>query len=202
MDQIKILNKIIERTETISSEYKEVEHYYVYATFFFDGNFYIGSRVCQSTPENDVNYIGSYKDKEKYQDGEKVIIKTFTSEREMIYCETSLIQEFKNHPKCINVNSTPRTHSKVHKTPDYVSSKDLRDMYGFSSPTTLCNWILLAGIDRVKIGRSYYIKKDDVSKLDELSDFIKSGNGYETYLKSKGKNSDEVKTMLSKIRGF
>lgn len=202
MDQIKILNQILEKTETISSEYKEVEHYYVYATFFFDGNFYIGSRVCQSTPENDVNYIGSYKDKEKYKDGEKVIIKTFTSEREMIYCETSLIQEFKNHPKCINVNSTPRVHSKVHKTPDYVSSKDLRDMYGFSSPTTLCNWIFLAEVDRVKIGRSYYIKKDDISKLDELSEFIKSGNGYESYLKSKGKDCSEIKSMLSKIRGF
>ena len=202
MDQIKILNQIVEKTETIYSEYKQIEYYYVYATFFSDGNFYIGSRVCKTTPENDVNYIWSYKDKEKYQDGGKVIIKTFTSECEMIYCETSLIQEFKNHPKCINVNSTPRVHSKVHKTPDYISSKDLRDRYGFSSPTTLCNWIFLAEIDRVRIGRSFYIKTDDVSTLDELSEFIKSGNGYENYLKSRGKSSDEVKTMLSKIRGF
>lgn len=202
MDQIKILNQIVEKTEAICSEYKETEYFYVYATFFFDGNFYIGSRVCKTTPETDVKYIGSYKDKEKYKEGEKVIIKTFTSEREMIYCETSLIQSFKNHPKCINVNSTPRVHSKANKTPDYISSKDLRDMYGFSSPTTLCNWIFLAEVDRIKIGRSYYIKKDDVSKLDELSEFIKSGNGYESYLKSKGKTCNEVKLMLSKIRGF
>jgi len=202
MDQIKILNQIVEKTESISCEYKRVEYYYVYVTFFSDGNFYIGSRVCKTTPETDVNYIGSYKDKEKYQDGEKVIIKTFSIECEMIYCETSLIQEFKNHPKCINVNSTPRVHSKVHKTPNYVNTKDLRDMYGVSSPSTLCNWIFLAGIDRVRIGRSYYIKTDDVSTLDELSEFIKSGNGYENYLKSKGKSSDEVRTMLSKIRGF
>jgi regulatory protein YycI of two-component signal transduction system YycFG len=202
MEQIKILNEIIKETEIISSEYKQVEYYYVYATFFFDGNFYIGSRISRTTPETDVKYIGSYKDKELYKDGEKVILKTFSSESEMIYYETSLIKKFKDHPKCINVNTTPRTCTKVYSSKDLISSKDLRTMFGFSSASTLCNWIHLTGIERVKMGRSYYVSSNDVNKLNELSNYIKSGNGYESYLKSQGKTDNEIESILSKIRGI
>jgi len=200
MHEIKLLNKIQSELNNIETDYTPLSNYYVYVTFFENGDFYIGSRECPCKPEDDVNYFGSYKNQEDYQNGEKVILKTFSNENEMIYYETSLIQKFKSHQNCINVNSSPRVSSKNNNS-ELFKTTDLMKNYGFSSPTTLGNWCILSEVNRFKIGKFFYVNKEDKEKLDELSTYMKSGYGYEHYLKSKGKSQEEIKTIVSQIKG-
>ncbi len=201
MSQIKILNEILKELNVIKKEYFQITYYYVYVTFFSNGNFYIGSRECNCNPEEDVNYIGSYKDKNNYE-GEKVILKIFHNENEMTFYETSLIQKFKSHLNCINANSSPRVCSRNKIQNNVFKTTDLMQIYGYSSPTTLSNWCIVAEISRFRQGKYFYITDEDKTKLDEVSNFIKSGYTYEDYLKSRGKSNEEIKSIIAKVKGL
>jgi hypothetical protein len=200
MKEIEILNEILTEINNIQEEYKQIMYYYVYVIFFPNGNFYIGSRQCDCKPDEDKKYTGSYTDKTN-GDGKKVILKIFSNENEMIFYETNLIQKFKLHLNCININSSPRVcgnnklNSKVFKT------TDLMQIYGYTSPTTLSNWCIIAEINRFRQGKYFYVSNEDKLKLDEVSNFIKSGYTYEDYLKSKGKTKEEIKGIVSKVKG-
>lgn len=199
MHQIKLLNQIQSELNGIETEYAPLSNYYVYVTFFENGDFYIGSRKCPCKPEDDVKYFGSYKNQEDYQNREKVILKTFSNENEMIYYETSLIQKFKHHENCINENSSPRAGSKTN-TSNIFKTTDLMKSYG-TKKSSFSNWCALSEVNRFKIGKFYYVNKDDKEKLDELSNYMKSGYSWEYYLKSKGKSQEEIKNLISKIKG-
>ena len=200
MNQIEILNKIQNKLKELKDEYQPLKYYYIYLIFFSNNNFYIGSRISNSIPENDVNYNGSYKNSSEI--GTKLILKTFSNENEMIFYETNLIEKFKNHPNCININSTPRTCSDNNTVENLFNTKHFLTTYGVSSPTTLTNWCKLLGIKKIKKGRWFYITKKDKDKLDELSRYIKSGYTYEKYLIEKGVCSEDIKCILQKIRGI
>ena len=51
MKEIEILNQILIEMNSIQKEYKQILYYYVYATFFPNRNFYIGSRQCECKPD-------------------------------------------------------------------------------------------------------------------------------------------------------
>lgn len=201
MKEIEILNEILTEISKIQEEYEQITHYYVYVTFFPNGNFYIGSRQCPCNPNEDEDYIGSYKDKSN-SEGKKVILKIFHNENEMTFYETSLIKKFKYYSSCINVNSSPRVCSSNEIQNDVFKTTDLMKIYGYSSPTTLSNWCIVAEISRFRQGKYFYITDEDKTKLDELSNFIKSGYTYEYYLKSRGKSNEEIKSIILKIKGL
>ena len=200
LTQIKILNELSIELNNIKSQYCPLTYYYIYVTFFSNGNFYIGSRKCNITPEDDISYLGSYTDKTNH-DGEKVILKIFSNENEMIFYETSLIQKFKSYDNCINVNSSPRTSSPTKLTSNIFNTRDLMQIYGYSSPTTLTNWCIIANVIRFRQGKYFYITDEDKLKLDELSNYIKSGYTYEDYLKTKRIPEDEIAKLILKVKG-
>lgn len=200
MKEIEILNEILKELNLIKKKYTQITYYYVYVTFFSNGNFYIGSRQCTCNPEEDINYIGSYANKNNFN-GKKFILEVFSNENKMIFYETELIQKFKSHSNCINISSSPRVCNN--KLQDGVfSTQDLMKIYGCSSSTTVSNWCLIAEITRVREGKSFIITYKDKEKLDELSNFIKSGYTYVKYLKSKGKTDEEIQPIISKVKGL
>jgi hypothetical protein len=201
MKEIEILNEILTEMSIIQGEYKQITYYYVYVTFFPNGNFYIGSRQCDRKPNEDKKYIGSYKDKSN-NDGEKIILKTFLNVNEMTFYETNLIQKFKSYPNCINVNSSPRVCNNTNLNSKSFKTTDLMQIYGYSSPTTLSNWCIIAEINRFRQGKYFYVSNEDKLKLDEVSNFIKSGYTYDDYLKTKGKSKEEIKSIISKVKGL
>jgi hypothetical protein len=201
MKEIEILNQILIEMNNIREEYKQITYYYVYATFFPNGNFYIGSRQCECKPDEDGKYTGSYKDKSN-GDGTKVILKTFSNENEMTFYETNLIQKFKSYSNCINVNSSPRVCNNINLNNKVFKTTDLSNIYGYSSPTTLSNWCIIAEVDRFRQGKYFYVSNEDKLKLDDLSNFIKSGYTYEDYLKSKGKTKEKIRSIVSKVKGL
>jgi hypothetical protein len=201
MKEIEILNEILIEMNIIQEEYKQMMYYYVYAIFFPNGNFYIGSRQCDCKPDEDKRYTGSYKDKSNC-DGKKVILKTFSNENEMTFYETNLIQKFKSYSNCINVNSSPRVCNNIDLNNEVFKTTDLANIYGYSSPTTLSNWCIIAEVDRFRQGKYFYVSNEDKLKLDEVSNFIKSGYTYEDYLKTKGKSKEEIKSIVSKVKGL
>jgi hypothetical protein len=199
MKEIEILNEIFIEIDKIQEEYKQITHYYVYITFFSNGNFYIGSRQCSCNPNEDENYIGSYKDKSNY-DGKKFILKIFSNENKMTFYETNLIQKFKSYSNCINVNSSPRVcSSNIKLNSEFFNTEDLKKIYRRGN-STLTNWCIIAEIDRFKQGKYYCVSNEDKLKLDELSNFINSGYTYTGYLETKGKSREEIKNIISKQR--
>jgi hypothetical protein len=200
MKEIEILNEILMEMNIIQEEYKQIMYYYVYAIFFPNGNFYIGSRQCDCKPDEDKKYTGSYTDKSN-GDGKKIILKTFSNENEMTFYETNLIQKFKSYSNCINVNSSPRVCNISKLNSKVFNTKDLKQIYGYSSPTTLSNWCIIAEINRFRQGKYFYVSNEDKLKLDEVSNFIKSGYTYEDYLETKGKSKEEIKSIVSKVKG-
>jgi hypothetical protein len=201
MTEIKILNEILIEMNIIQEKYNQIMYYYVYAIFFPNGNFYIGSRQCDCRPDEDKKYTGSYTDKSN-GDGEKIILKTFLNENEMTFYETNLIQKFKSYSNCINVNSSPRVCNNNKLNSEVFKTTDLMQIYGYSSPTTLSNWCIIAEINRFRQGKYFYMNNEDKLKLDEVSNFIKSGYTYEDYLKSKGKSKEEIKSIILKVKGL
>jgi hypothetical protein len=201
MTEIKILNEILIEMNIIQEKYNQIMYYYVYAIFFPNGNFYIGSRQCDCRPDEDKKYTGSYTDKSN-GDGEKIILKTFLNENEMTFYETNLIQKFKSYSNCINVNSSPRVCNNNKLNSEVFKTTDLMQIYGYSSPTTLSNWCIIAEINRFRQGKYFYMNNEDKLKLDEVSNFIKSGYTYEDYLKSKGKSKEEIKRIILKVKGL
>lgn len=200
MKEIEILNEILIEMNMIQEEYKQMMYYYVYAIFFPNGNFYIGSRQCNCKPDEDKKYTGSYKDKSNY-DGKKVILKTFSNENEMTFYETNLIEKFKSYSNCINVNSSPRVCNNIDLNNEVFKTTDLMNTYGFSSPTTLSNWCTIAEVNKFRRGKYFYVSNKDKLKLDEVSNFTKSGYTYEDYLKTKGKSKEEIKSIILKVKG-
>jgi len=201
---VNIINEIFSEVKNISARYNKIKNYYVYVTFFDDGYFYIGSRICECKPEEDVSYFGSYKNK-NYFNPNKVIIKEFFDESEMIFCENSLIEKYLNNVYCINQNKVPRALSNHTSNNNVlieglIYTKELMSEYK-CGPSTMSNWCRVAEIDRIKIGKKFYIKNEDKKQLDELNDYLKSGYGYIDYLKSKNKNFDETKKIISIVKG-
>jgi len=201
MKGIEILDEILTEMNIIQEEYKQILYYYVYAIFFPNGNFYIGSRQCKCKPDEDKKYTGSYKDKSN-GDGKKIILKTFSNENEMTFYETNLIQKFKSYSICINANSSPRVCTNINFNNEVFKTSDLANIYGYTSSSTLSNWCVIAEVNRFRMGKYFYMNNEDKLKLDELSNFIKSGYTYEDYLKTKGKSNEEIKSILSKVKGL
>jgi len=65
------------------------KYFYVYYSYEEFGIGYIGSRICDCLPEQDVNYFGSYRDK-NFNPTNKIIIETFDNNIDMLKSEIIL----------------------------------------------------------------------------------------------------------------
>lgn len=65
------------------------KYFYVYYSYEEYGRGYIGSRVCDCLPENDVKYFGSYKDK-FFKPNQKIILEVFDNVEKALEAECVL----------------------------------------------------------------------------------------------------------------
>ena len=65
------------------------KHFYVYYSYEEYGRGYIGKRECKCLPEEDLSYLGSYKDK-TFKPTQKIILETFESVEEALEAECVL----------------------------------------------------------------------------------------------------------------
>jgi hypothetical protein len=69
------------------------EYYYTYYSYEEWGRGYIGSRGCKCTPEKDIKYFGSFKDK-TFKPKYKIILKGNYNTREDAYADEIILQQF------------------------------------------------------------------------------------------------------------
>jgi hypothetical protein len=68
---------------------KNKKHFYVYYSYESWGRGYIGKRECWCTPEEDIKYFGSFRDK-TFKPTEKIILETFDSLEKVLQAEILL----------------------------------------------------------------------------------------------------------------
>ena len=69
------------------------EYHYVYYSYEEYGRGYIGSRTCNCSPEKDIKYFGSFKDK-KFKPTQKIILKDDYTIREEAYADEIILQKY------------------------------------------------------------------------------------------------------------
>lgn len=68
------------------------EYYYTYYSYEEWGMGYFGSRGCKCLPEEDINYFGSFSDK-NFKPTQKIILKGDYATREEAYADEIILQE-------------------------------------------------------------------------------------------------------------
>lgn len=123
-----------------------MKHFYVYYSYEEYGRGYIGKRECECFPEKDVNYFGSFHDK-NFNPTQKIILETFNSVEEALEAEIILHDfyevdknpHFANRAKqtstkfycCLNGKNNPM-YGKIgeeHPAYGYRHSKDVLQMF-------------------------------------------------------------------------
>ena len=123
-----------------------MKHFYVYYSYEEYGRGYIGKRECDCLPEKDVNYFGSFHDK-NFNPSQKIILETFDSVEEALEAEIILHNfyevdknpHFANKAKqtstkfyyCLNGKNNPM-YGKIgekHPAYGYRHSKDVLQMF-------------------------------------------------------------------------
>jgi hypothetical protein len=66
-----------------------LKYFYVYYSYEEYGRGYIGSRICNCLPENDIKYFGSFKDR-SFNPTQKIILETFDNNIDMLNSEVLL----------------------------------------------------------------------------------------------------------------
>jgi hypothetical protein len=69
------------------------EYYYTYYSYEEWGRGYFGSRKCYCLPEEDINYLGSFKDK-TFNPKHKIILRSDYTTREEAYTDEIILQEY------------------------------------------------------------------------------------------------------------
>jgi general stress protein YciG len=85
------------------------EYYYTYYSYEEWGRGYFGSRGCECLPEEDINYLGSSKDK-TFKPKYKIILKDDYATREEAYADEIILQE---HYKVVE---NPHFANKAYQT--------------------------------------------------------------------------------------
>ena len=65
------------------------KYFYVYYSYEEYGRGYIGKRECKCTPEKDIRYFGSFKDK-TFKPTQKIILNVFDNVEEALEAECAL----------------------------------------------------------------------------------------------------------------
>lgn len=99
------------------------KYFYVYFSYEEYGRGYIGSRVCDCFPEEDIKYFGSYRDK-TFNPTKKIILETFNSVEEALAAECALHDFYE-------VDKNPHFANKAKQT----SKKFYHRSFGENNPS-------------------------------------------------------------------
>ena len=94
------------------------EYYYTYYSYEEWGRGYFGSRRCECLPEEDIKYLGSFKDK-TFNPTQKIILKDDYATREEAYMDEIILHD------CYDVANNPHfaNQAKATSTRFYVSKE-------------------------------------------------------------------------------
>lgn len=189
------LKKIIEDVDHFKKQFANRKYFYLYLIFYPDGSYYLGSRVSNCYPIVD-DYMGSSKYKKP--DGKKYILDTFSTQDELNYAETLMIRKYKDDPKCINENSTPKSLSYNSNNKKYYCRKELAEMFK-RKPSTIWNAFQILDID-TRISKNQIVLLED--RLDEFKDYfmqLDSGVTISQYLEGKNLSEKEIEERMFRI---
>jgi len=147
------------------------KYFYVYYSYEEFGRGYIGSRVCDCLPENDIKYFGSYRDK-TFKPNQKIILETFDNVEEALEAECALHNFYE-------VDKNPHFSNKAKQT----SSKFYHRSFGENNPSKRDD--VRKKIKLRKLGENNPAKRPEVRK--KISDAAKNR-----------KASEETKKKMSK----
>ena len=99
------------------------KYFYVYYSYEEFGRGYIGSRVCNCLPKEDIKYFGSYRDK-TFNPKQKIILETFDSVEEALGAECALHNFYE-------VDKNPHFANKAKQT----SKKFYHRSFGENNPS-------------------------------------------------------------------
>ena len=164
-----------------------MKYFYVYYSYEEYGRGYIGKRECICTPEEDIKYFGSFKDK-TFKPTQKIILETFDSKKEALEAEILL-------HKFYNVKDNPHFANRANQSSSraYKSFKISDDSYCKNFKKV------------VKESRSYsqVIKKLNLkingSSLNRVKDYIKLLNLETSHFTTSNWNSGKINDEDLKI---
>jgi len=173
------------------------KYFYVYYSYEPWGRGYIGKRECWCSPEEDVKYLGSFKDK-TFKPTEKIILETFSNAEEALKAEVFLHIFY-------NIDENPHFTNKLKMVTEKFS-KCGRDEYKIYDPEFQKQFIIAVknskSINEIlrKLGR-----KKGGGNYDNVKKWIKLLNLNDSHLigvyVNKGKvRSEELKKQWSNIR--
>jgi len=87
------------------------KYFYVYYSYEEFGRGYIGSRVSNCLPKEDIKYFGSYRDK-TFNPTEKIILEVFSNKKEMLDAEIFLHNFYDIHKNPHFSNKSKQTSNK------------------------------------------------------------------------------------------
>ncbi len=108
-------------------------HYYVYYSYESWGRGYIGRRQCDCPPEEDINYFGSYRDK-NFSPNQKIILAVYESLEEAARAEVSLHEFFEVHINPHFANKAKQTSENF----SYCASGPNAVLFGKTGPLHPC----------------------------------------------------------------
>jgi hypothetical protein len=104
------------------------EYYYTYYSYEEWGRGYFGSRGCKCLPEEDINYLGSSKDK-TFRPTQKIILKDDYATREEAYADEIILQQ---HYKVVEnphfANRAYQTSTKFYYTDGSMGGKKAKEL--------------------------------------------------------------------------
>ena len=99
------------------------EYYYTYYSYEEWGRGYIGSRGCYCLPEEDIRYLGSFRDK-TFKPTQKIILKDDYATREEAYADEIILQRY------YGVVENPHFANRAYQTSTkfYVPKEQAREL--------------------------------------------------------------------------
>ena len=90
-----------------------MKHFYVYYSYEEYGRGYIGKRECECLPEQDINYFGSFHDK-NFNPTQKIILETFDTVEEALEAEIILHDFYEVDKNPYFANRAKQTSTKFY----------------------------------------------------------------------------------------
>jgi hypothetical protein len=106
-----------------------MKHFYVYYSYEEYGRGYIGKRECECLPEEDVNYFGSFHDK-NFNPSQKIILETFDTVEKALGAEIILhdFYEVDKNPHFANRAKQTSSGFYCNKGPSKEANEKRREM--------------------------------------------------------------------------
>jgi hypothetical protein len=145
-------------------------YHYTYYSYEEFGRGYIGKRSCKCSPEEDVKYFGSYKDK-TFKPTQKIILETYDTPTEAIAAEIKLQHFFNVVPNPHFANQVYQTSTKFHG-----NSETARKANASRTPEQRSEIVRKANASRTPEQRSEAARKANASRTPEQrSEYARKG---------------------------